>query len=123
MKPSIEDKMEEVLSTTIKISSEWYTTIFNYLKYGTFPGPTTKNTQTRLWNLSNVLYQRSFDGILLICLKQSKIPITLEKYHVGSCGGNFGGRTLVQKLIHIRYYWRHIEQYFIAYVKKCQKCQ
>lgn len=31
MKPSIESKVEEVLSTTMESSSEWYTSIFNYL--------------------------------------------------------------------------------------------
>jgi hypothetical protein len=35
MKPSIDEKASEV--SKIDGSSEWYTPIFDYIKYGTFP--------------------------------------------------------------------------------------
>jgi hypothetical protein len=44
MKPLIEDKVREVLSMKNYESSEWYTPIFDYLKYGTFPESSTKST-------------------------------------------------------------------------------
>lgn len=47
-KPSIDETMKEVLVTNIEVSSEWYSLIFNYLKEGTFPKSTTKNTRTRI---------------------------------------------------------------------------
>lgn len=43
MKPTIKVKLDEVFAKTMKDSREWYDTIFNYLKDGTFPKPTTKN--------------------------------------------------------------------------------
>lgn len=48
MKPSIESKVEEVLSTTMECSSECYALIFNYLKDGTFPEPIVKNIRAHL---------------------------------------------------------------------------
>lgn len=42
MIPSINEKIEDALITNEENSSEWYDTIFNYLKSGTFPEPTTK---------------------------------------------------------------------------------
>jgi hypothetical protein len=83
MKHSIDDKLEEVLM--IDNSSEWYKSICYYPKYGTFPKSYTKGNHDRLWKLDtrhtilvDVLYQKSFDRILLRCLKQSEIPIALE---------------------------------------------
>lgn len=87
-------------------SNEWYTPIFDYLKYGIFLEYYTKGSCDHLQNLvakytilANVLYRRSFDGIFLRCLKKTEIPITLEQTHEGICGGYFRGRPLAQKLI------------------------
>lgn len=83
MKPSIDDKAREVLMT-IDDSSEWYMSIFDYLKYGTFLESSTKGTRDHLQKLAakytiliDVLYRRSFDGLLLRCLKQSEIAIVI----------------------------------------------
>jgi hypothetical protein len=67
--------------------------------------------------LADILYRKSFDGLLLRCLKQSEIPITLVEAHVDACGGHFVGRCLVQNLIHIRYYWRNMEQYCLILLR------
>jgi hypothetical protein len=69
------------------------------------------------------LFEGYFDGPLLICLNQSEIAIALVEAHSGACGGHFAGRSIVQSLIHMGYYWRHMEKYFLKYVKKCHKCQ
>lgn len=126
MKPSIDTCLEDILTTTQEASREWYDTIYNYLKDGTIPEPTTTNTQNNLLKLvakymifADVLYRRSLNGLLLRCLRDSEIPTALEQAHAGSCGGHFGGWSLVQKLIHMGYYWRHMEKYFFAY--KCQE--
>lgn len=85
-----------MLLTIEENSSEWYLMIFNYLKDGTFPEPTIKNTHNRLQKLASwyimlvyVLYRRYFDGPLLRFLNQYEISIALVEAHVGACGGNF----------------------------------
>jgi hypothetical protein len=70
-----------------------------------------KNLAKKYIILAKVLYQRSFDGILLRCLKQSEIHIVLEQTHEGICGGHFRGRSLAQNLIHMGYYWKNMEQH------------
>lgn len=60
---------------------------------------------TRYIILSNVLYRRGYNGLLLHCLNKTEISIAFEEAHSGACEGNFGGKYLVQRLLLMGYYW------------------
>jgi len=51
-----------------------------------------KNLATKYIIISDILYKRSFNGILLRCLHDEEIGIALEHAHGGACGGHFNGR-------------------------------
>lgn len=92
-------------------SNEWYSHIVRYLIDGTFLDSANRNTRARICKLatryiilSKVLYRRGYNGLLLQCLSKAKIPIALEEAHSGACGGHFGGKSLVQRLLHMGYY-------------------
>jgi Zn/Cd-binding protein ZinT len=70
MKPLIDDKVEKLL--IIDDSSEWYKSIFDYLKYGTFPKSYTKGNHDHLKKLVanytilvDVLYRKCIDRIFI----------------------------------------------------------
>lgn len=89
-----------------------------------------KNAHTQIWKLSvwyiilsDVIYQKSYNGLIVRCLTKVEIPLTLQESHLGFGGGHFGCKFLVHKLIHIRYFWKIMEQDSFAFVKKCLQCQ
>lgn len=93
-------------------SGEWFAHIFNYLKTGIFSCDAGKILCVQLWKLvahyillSNVLYRRSYNGLLLHCLMKFEIPLALQEAHYSSRGGHFKGKYLIHKLIHMGYYW------------------
>lgn len=103
---AIADNPSDVKSCCIMDSDEWYSHIMRYLSDGTFLDSANKNTRVRVYKLvaryiilSNVLYRRGYNGLLLRCLNKAEVPIALEEVHSSSCGGHFGGRSLVYRLL------------------------
>ncbi|XP_059064439.1 uncharacterized protein LOC131856610 [Cryptomeria japonica] len=97
---------------------------------GSFPEDTSKSSRVRIRKLatryillSDILYRRSYNGLLLRCLTKAEIPVALQEAQSGSGGGHFGGKSLVYKLIHMGYYWQTMEQDSFTFVKKCPQCQ
>ena len=43
-----------------------------------------------------ILYKRSFDGIMLICLNENKIEQALKKVHEGICATYANGHIMVR---------------------------
>ena len=58
-----------------------------------------------LHHFRSTLYKFSYEGLLLRCLNRTKSLVALGEAHSSSCGGNFGGESLVNKLLGMRYYW------------------
>lgn len=109
---------------------EWFAHIFDYLKTKSFPKGASKSSHVRIQKLptryillSNILYRRSYNGLILWCLTKADFPLALPETHLGSGGGHFGGKSLVYKLIHMGYYWKMMEQDSFAFVNKCPQCQ
>ncbi|XP_057854567.2 uncharacterized protein LOC131064446 [Cryptomeria japonica] len=97
-----------------------------YFVTRSFPEDASKSSRVRIRKLatryillSDVLYWRSYNGLLLGCLTKAEIPVALQEAHSGSGGGHFGGKSLAHKLIHMGYYWHTMEQDSFAFVKKC----
>ena len=73
--------------------------------------------------IGDILYKRSFNGILLRCLHDKEIGTTLEHAHGGACGGHFNGRSVYGKLIRMGYWWPTMEHDCCEHVKKCEQYQ
>lgn len=76
-------------------SDEWYSHIFHFFKDGTFPELTTRNTCNHIRKLAthyiiigDMLYKRTYEGLLLRCLNRTEIPVALAEAHSSSCGGH-----------------------------------
>ena len=72
---------------------------------------------------NDVLYKRSYEGVLLRCLDQKEAYATLKEAHGGECGAHQGGRNLHHRVRHMGYYWPTMAKDAIEFVKKCHQCQ
>ena len=86
--------------------SPWYQHIYKYLKDNFINATLDRREQIRMKRLAikyviigDVLYKRSFNGILLRCLHVEEIGIVLEHAHGGICGDHFNRRSIYGKLI------------------------
>lgn len=109
--------------------SPWYQHIYKYLKDNIIDTKLDRKEQVRMKILAtryviieDVLYKRSFNGILLRCLLNEDVDIALEHAHGGACGGHFNGRLVFSKLIRMSYWWPTMEHDCHEHVKKCEQC-
>ena len=109
---------------------EWYQDAFYYLKYGVVHITLYHNTKIRLKNLAtnyiiigDLLYRRSFDGALLICLMRQKVDMDLHQAHDDECEGHISGKFIYQKLFRLGYYWPTMLEDYELHIKKCEQCQ
>jgi len=110
--------------------SPWYQHIIRYLKNDFIDTTMDKREKIRMKRLAaryviigDVLYKRSFNGILLRFLLIEEISAALEHAHGGACGGHFNGRSVFGKLIRMGYWWPTMEHDYFEHVKKCEQCQ
>jgi ribonuclease HI len=108
----------------------WYYDILMYIKSQQYPSHATENDKKTIRRLSTgyflsgeVLYKRSFDGLLLRCLNESEARKVIIDVHEGSCGSHSSGHNMTKKILRMGYYWLKMETDCIEYVRKCHKCQ
>ena len=73
--------------------------------------------------IKEVLYKRGFSRLYLRCLGPEEADYVMREVHEGIYGNHSGVRSLVNKLIHARYYWPTMQKDAQTYVKACDKCQ
>ena len=107
--------------------SPWYQHIYKYLKDNFVDVTLSRCEQIRIKRLATkyviigeILYKRSFNGILLSCLHVEEIGTSLEHAHGGACGGHFNRRLVYGKLIRMVYWWPTMEHDCCEHVKKCE---
>ncbi|XP_070012870.1 uncharacterized protein [Nicotiana sylvestris] len=57
-----------------------------------------------------ILYIRTFDGLLAVCLGPGDTDYVLREVHEGTCGNHFGVESLVHKIIRAGYYWDSMQK-------------
>ena len=82
-----------------------------------------KRTVVRYAFHNNMLYKRSFDGMLLRCLSKEEAAQALKDTHGGICGAHQAGPKLAAQLKRIGYYWPTMVQDSINYTRACKSCQ
>jgi len=131
--PSIVEKNSKMVCVSQKVGYEvspWYKHIFKYLRDNFMDATLDKREQIRMKRLAtkyiiigDILYEISFNGILLRCIHDEEIGAALEHAHGGACEGHFNGRSVYGKLIRMGYWWLTMEHDCCEHVKKCEQCQ
>jgi len=70
-----------------------------------------------------ILYRRSYDGILLRCLSHKEEHEAFKEAHDGMCGAHQPGPKLGDWLRRLGYYWLKMIPNAIAYARRCLACQ
>ncbi|XP_070036753.1 uncharacterized protein [Nicotiana tomentosiformis] len=107
----------------------WYHDIRKFLAPREYLENATNGQNIALRRLANhiflngeVLYRRTPDLGLLICVDVAKATRLLEEIHAGTCGYHMNGFTLPKKILIAGYFWMTMSDN-IYYVQKCHQCQ
>ena len=73
--------------------------------------------------IDDVLFQQSYDKVLLRCLEKDDVVHILTELHDGPSGGHLNGETTAHKVLRVVYYWPTLFKDANAHPGKCQICQ
>jgi hypothetical protein len=73
--------------------------------------------------VSDILFRRNYDGILLRCVDEKKAQKLMKEFHEGVCGGNFVPTTMNHKIIRVGFCWPLVFKDSYATIRKCISCQ
>ena len=100
----------------------WTTPLISYLRIGVLPDgkDATRNLKvqaSRFVLIKDVLYKRGFSRPYLRYLGHEEASYVMREIHEGICGNHSGARSLIRKMIRVRYYWPTMLKNAQAYVK------
>ncbi|VFR00879.1 unnamed protein product [Cuscuta campestris] len=70
-----------------------------------------------------VLYKRSYNGVLLRCLRAAEAKALMEEVHEGVCAAHQGPYSISRRAIIQGYFWPTMRKDCEEYVRKCPTCQ
>ena len=121
---------DEQLFSITKHNLPWYADIVNYLVVGNMPKRWDRAKCERF--LSQVryyywedpeLFKLCADQIIRRCVPEIETNSILQFCHDGACGGHFGGRKTVAKVLQSGFYWPSLFRDADKYCRGCMKCQ
>ncbi|VFQ69588.1 unnamed protein product [Cuscuta campestris] len=107
---------------------EWLDRLAKYIEDGEAP----ENPQeARLLRMraptykvqDGVLYKRSYNGVLLRCLRATEAKALMEQIHEGVCAAHQGPYSISRRAIIQEYFWPTMRKDCEEYVRKCLTCQ
>ena len=108
----------------------WYHNIYQLLSCGAYLESASAKDRRALRHLAakfvvcgDVLYRRSPDGLLLLCLDRASTDRVMREVHAGVCGPHMGGHMLTRKIMRTGYFWLTMETNCCQFVQRCLKCQ
>nr|GEY93226.1 reverse transcriptase domain-containing protein [Tanacetum cinerariifolium] len=106
----------------------WMTELVGYLKKCILPGDEKEARKlclkARQYELmEGVLYKRSFLTPWLRCVGPLQAEYVIREIHEGSCSMHAGPRSIVAKVVRLRYYWLTMHRDARDMVRKCSDCQ
>jgi transposase InsO family protein len=109
-------------------SDDWRKPIIRYIKNE--EEPDDKNAAERIARQSahytligETLYRRGASGVLMKCILSSTGKQLLDEVHAGQCGIHAASKTLVGKVLRLRFYWPTAKSDAAELVQKCEACQ
>ena len=128
--PVVNFKPTIALLTQEDNEDAWYTDVKKYLIDGEYPEGSHKKDQLAIRRLAShftilkgLLYHKSFDGNLQLCIDGEQTQRIMEEVHGGECGPHMNGRMLARKILRAGYYWTTLESDCIHFVRTCKRCQ
>ncbi|VFQ83903.1 unnamed protein product [Cuscuta campestris] len=70
-----------------------------------------------------ILYKRSYNGVLLRCLRAAEAKALVEEIHEGVCAAHQGPYSISRRAIIQGYFWATMRKDCEEYVRKCLTCQ
>nr|GEU93298.1 reverse transcriptase domain-containing protein [Tanacetum cinerariifolium] len=121
-------KEKEVAAVIEEDSPTWMTHLVDYLKEGVLPGDKKEARKLRLKArqyelIEGVLYRRSFLTPWLRCVGPLQADYVMREIHEGSCSMHAGPRSVVAKVVRLRYYWPTMHKDARDMIRKCNDCQ
>jgi hypothetical protein len=106
---------------------DWRALFLEYLLHGYLPLDSSERSriQKRSINyacINDMLYRRSFDGILLRCLARNEVIDALNEVHARVCGAHQSGPKSHYQLKHLGFYWPTMFDDSMKFAKKCHQC-
>jgi hypothetical protein len=108
----------------------WYYDIKNFVQNQEYQVGASKIDKKTLRRLAmdfyldgEILYKRSFDGTLLMCLNETDARNALREVCEGICSTHANRHMIARKIQRADYFWMTLEKDCINYVRKCHKCQ
>ncbi|KAG9447196.1 hypothetical protein H6P81_013324 [Aristolochia fimbriata] len=102
--------------------------IINFLCHSTLPVDLRERVQIRRTApryvfFNDVLYRRSYEGLLLRCLSKEEGMQVLKETHGGICGAHQAGPKLHLQVKRLGYYWPTMLRDAIEMARTCKSCQ
>ncbi|KAG9453938.1 hypothetical protein H6P81_006842 [Aristolochia fimbriata] len=124
------EEIEESLpfSASQNQTEDWREAIINFLRHGTLPVDLREQVQIRRAApkyvfINDVLYRRSYEGLLLRCLSKEEGSQVLKETHSGICGAHQAGPKLHLQVKRLSYYWLSMLRDAIEMTRTCKQCQ
>ncbi|KAG9450554.1 hypothetical protein H6P81_010519 [Aristolochia fimbriata] len=136
--PPIEEEAEEEqtnkteesfpISTSKNEVGDWREPISNFLQYSTLPADLReqvhiRRTAPRFVFVKDVLYWRSYEGLLLRCLAKEEGLQVLKKIHGRIYGAHQAGPKLLLQVKWLGYYWSSMLRDATEMARTCRPCQ
>lgn len=124
----MENTLEHVVTVSETNKEDWQQAIIDYLCYGILPEDPRRSTDIRrraprFLYYKDILYRRSFEGVLLRCLGEEVASQALQEAHSGVCGSHQSGPKLHFHIKRMGYYWPTMVKDSLDYARRCKACQ
>ncbi|KAG9442391.1 hypothetical protein H6P81_018245 [Aristolochia fimbriata] len=123
-------KIEESLPISASQNEvrDWREPIANFLRHGTLPIDLRERVQIRRAApkyvfIHDILYRRSYEGLLLRCLSKEEGSQVLKETQSGICGAHQAGPKLHLQVKRLGYYWPSMLRDAIKMARTCKQCQ
>ncbi|VFQ89729.1 unnamed protein product [Cuscuta campestris] len=107
---------------------EWLDKLARYIEDGVAPEDPQEARLLRMraptYKVQDgVLYKRSYNGVLLRCLRAAEAKVLMEEIHEGVCAAHQGPYSISRRAIIQGYFWPTMRKDCEEYVRKFPTCQ
>ncbi|XP_071739879.1 uncharacterized protein [Rutidosis leptorrhynchoides] len=119
---------EEVNDLIQKDEVTWMTPLQVYLETGKLPEDKNEARKIRIKEpsykmMNGALYKRSFLTPWLRCVGPKQATVIIQEMHEGICGLHASPRSVVAKIMRLRYYWPTMHHDITMVLQTCESCQ
>ena len=83
---------------------------------------TLKMKENQYVLIGDILFKRSYDGILLRCVVENQAQELMREFHEGTCGGKISPTFTAHKIIRVGFYWPSLFRDSYATIRTCASC-